>query len=92
MAIQMLLLLLPVFFIGGICNELRWIARMRRLRGKLSLAEAAKEYAGEHARSEAPTGFPAPLNMHESLLNLQQTLSAETAPARLGERSEISKS
>ena len=104
---QIVLVSLLTFFLGCVFTEFRWIARMRRLRGKLNLAEAAREYAGESAKpcaaevasvlsSDMPDS-PAPAswmldNLRESLINLQQTLAAETASVRVAETPEISKS
>jgi hypothetical protein len=92
MTIQIFVPLLLAFFVGCIFTEIRWIGRMRRLRGKLSLVEAARKDPGENARSGAAAVARTLENTRESLLSLQQTLTAETTPASVAETSEISKS
>ena len=102
MTIQIFVPLILAFFVGCVFTEIRWIEKMRSLRGKLSLVEAMREYPCEHAPSGAATavrvlGSPMPgsrtlENVRESMLNLQQTLTAETVSVRVAKTSEISKS
>ena len=102
MTIQIFVPLILAFFVGCIFTEIRWIVKMRNLRGRFSLVEAMRKYPCEHAPSGAAViarvlgslapGAPAPEKMLESMLNLQQTLTAETVPLRVAKTSKISKS
>ena len=90
MTIQLLLPMVLSFFVGCVFVEIRWIGRIRRLRGKLSLVEAMREYAHENGTPEpaAAAVSTTPDNTRESLLNLQQTLTFAPAPAQVAELSE----
>jgi len=81
---------LAAFFIGCVFTEIRWITRLRRLRGQLSLREASREYGAEEHHS-IPLAIPQPQYfvrretaiepdaMRQSLFNLQQALATATA-------------
>ena len=56
--------LVPAFFLGCILTEIRWIIRMRQLRGPLGRREPANELLAAH-------------DSVESLRNLSQQLAAE---------------
>ena len=98
MTIQILVPVLLAFFVGCIFVEIRWIGRMRKLRGKLGIAAAIRGDRRENARSESAAvaramgwpmpDSPAPENARGSLLNLRQTLTAETASASVAETSQ----
>jgi hypothetical protein len=82
MTVQMLLML-ATFILGAILTEIRWIGRVRRLRGALALHEAARTYGGERARlvAVAEAGVqrpPSHEDAQQSLRRLQQQLTAET--------------
>src|SRR6185295_5378406 len=98
MTIQTLVPVLLAFFVGCIFIEIRWIGRMRKLRGKLGMAAATREDRRETANSESTAvaramgwplpDSPAPENTRGSLLALQQTLTGETVSTNAAVTSE----
>jgi hypothetical protein len=84
MIASILLMSVPAFTLGCVLTEVRWIVRMRRLQGQLSLRESPSDNESERLRFrasgdsevESPAGFE---DMPQSLRNLSQQL-AEKAP------------
>jgi hypothetical protein len=94
------ILMLAAFFLGCILTEIRWIGRMRRLRGLHGLTEAARMYGGEGATlvAAADAGVDAGVQgrlshdeAQESLHSLQQQLTDEAQASPVPETATRSK-
>ena len=87
------LLLVPAFTLGCILTEIRWIVRMRQLRGELGRRQSAHDHPGEHlAVPSSEAAGPIAFDLSESLRNLSQQLAAEAPVSRLRERPVTTKS
>ena len=78
-----LCLMLAAFLLGCIATEIRWIERMRRLRGVVGTEETERMRQTESgvstdAANTAARGVRSGEGMEKSLLGLEQHLTAET--------------
>lgn len=88
-----LLQLVPAFILGCILTEIRWIVRMRQLRGQMGRRESANEYPGERLTpSDSDAAGPLAFDLSESLRNLSRQMAAEAPVSRLRERPVTTKS
>ena len=85
-----MLLLLATFLLGCIVTEIRWIGRMRELRGLRGIREAAKMHEGESVAlpAAADAGAHGRLSGEEtqqSLRSLRQHLTDDTPASPIPE-------
>lgn len=84
-----LCLLLAAFFLGCIATEIRWIGKMRGLRGQVEteLTQVEKTVSG-NATDTGAHDFGPEVNTEQSLLGLKQHLAEKTdeSPVTQGSR------
>lgn len=84
-----LCLMLAAFFLGCIATEIRWLGKMRRLRGQVEteMAQAEKTVSAD-ATATSVHGIRPDEGTEQSLLGLQQHLSekTETRPVPQGSK------